>query len=195
MLHQSEIVRILHDLKKKYHVRLYTPYKYFEGLSTEQEVVSRFEDMRKKEYKPFDTDAVRPITKKSKYTRAFEKNFGTEHTTLESKSEVTGVPLDILQEVFRKGQAAWRTGHRVGATENQWAYARVHSFLTLGCTAFSSDFYLLEKAVQQMSAAQLQKFLRQPILCPAKTLESAFYKKRGAKEIIDQWIMAAAKTN
>jgi hypothetical protein len=185
-LTKSEIVHIVDDLKAKNNVRIYTPYKYFQGLTTQKQVVSRFHDMLKKQYKPFQTDAIKS-TKKSKYTIAFEKNFGPDHKTLSSKSEATGVPLDIIQEVFRKGQAAWRTGHRVGATENQWGYARVHSFLTLGCTAFASDFYLLEKAVKQMSTTQLKKFFQQPILCPSKTLQSAFYKKRGAKEIIEKW--------
>jgi hypothetical protein len=185
-LTKSEIIEIVEDLKTRNNIKIYTPYKYFQGLTTRGQVVSRFNDMRKKEYKPFETDAIRP-TKKSKYTIAFENNFGTDHKTLQSKSEATGVPLDIIQEVYRKGQAAWRTGHRVGATENQWGYARVHSFLTLGCTAFASDFYLLEKAVKQMSTAQLRKFFQQPILCPTKTLQNAFYKKRGAKEIIEKW--------
>jgi hypothetical protein len=53
-------------------------------------------------------------------------------TGLKNKSEETGVPIGILRAVFRRGMAAWKTGHRPGAGQEQWAYARVNSFLTKG---------------------------------------------------------------
>ena len=49
---------------------------------------------------------------------------------LKKKSEETGVPLEFLRIVMRRGMAAWRTGHRPGAGIHQWGYARVNSFLT-----------------------------------------------------------------
>lgn len=49
---------------------------------------------------------------------------------LKTKSEETGVPMEFLRIVMRRGMAAWRTGHRPGATQHQWGYARVNSFLT-----------------------------------------------------------------
>jgi len=49
---------------------------------------------------------------------------------LKTKSEETGVPLPMLRVIMRRGMAAWKTGHRPGATEHQWGYARVNSFLT-----------------------------------------------------------------
>ena len=51
---------------------------------------------------------------------------------LKTKSEETGVPIGLIRIVMRRGMAAWRTGHRPGATEQQWGYARVNSFLTKG---------------------------------------------------------------
>ena len=51
---------------------------------------------------------------------------------LKTKSEETGVPIDIIRIVMRRGMAAWKTGHRPGATEQQWGYARVNAFLTKG---------------------------------------------------------------
>ena len=51
-------------------------------------------------------------------------------TGLKNKSEETGVPIGLLRIVMRRGMAAWKTGHRPGATEQQWGYARVNSFLT-----------------------------------------------------------------
>jgi hypothetical protein len=53
-------------------------------------------------------------------------------TGLKNKSEETGVPIGILRAVFRRGMAAWKSGHRPGAGQEQWAYARVNSFLTKG---------------------------------------------------------------
>ena len=49
---------------------------------------------------------------------------------LKKKADETGVPIGIIRAVARRGLAAWRTGHRPGATQQQWAYARVNSFLT-----------------------------------------------------------------
>lgn len=51
-------------------------------------------------------------------------------TALKNKVEDTGVPIEFLRIVMRRGMAAWKTGHRPGATEQQWGYARVNSFLT-----------------------------------------------------------------
>ena len=41
--------------------------------------------------------------------------------------------------------AAWRTGHRPGTTPQQWAFARVNSFLT-GGGARKADADLWKKA-------------------------------------------------
>jgi hypothetical protein len=30
---------------------------------------------------------------------------------------------------MRRGLAAWKTGHRPGANQQQWGYARINSFL------------------------------------------------------------------
>jgi hypothetical protein len=53
-------------------------------------------------------------------------------TGLKNKADETGVPIGIIRAVMRRGMAAWKTGHRPGATEQQWGYARVNSFLTKG---------------------------------------------------------------
>jgi hypothetical protein len=53
-------------------------------------------------------------------------------TGLKNKSDDTGVPIGILRAVMRRGMAAWKSGHRPGVGQNQWAYARVNAFLTKG---------------------------------------------------------------
>ena len=51
---------------------------------------------------------------------------------LKKKSEKSGISYGILKKVYDRGMAAWRTGHRPGAGQEQWAYARVNSFITKG---------------------------------------------------------------
>jgi hypothetical protein len=51
-------------------------------------------------------------------------------TALKKKADETGVPIDIIRVVMRRGMAAWKSGHRPGANQQQWGYARVNSFLT-----------------------------------------------------------------
>ena len=49
---------------------------------------------------------------------------------LKKKSEKSGMPYGILKKVYDRGMAAWRGGHRPGASQQQWAFARVNSFIT-----------------------------------------------------------------
>ena len=51
-------------------------------------------------------------------------------TALKKKAEDTGVPIGIIRVIMRRGMAAWKSGHRPGANQQQWGYARVNSFLT-----------------------------------------------------------------
>ncbi|ASF00417.1 hypothetical protein [uncultured virus] len=49
---------------------------------------------------------------------------------LKKKADKSGMPYSILKKVFDRGMAAWKGGHRPGASQHQWAYARVNSFVT-----------------------------------------------------------------
>ena len=49
---------------------------------------------------------------------------------LKKKAEKSGMPYSILKKVYDRGMAAWKGGHRPGATQQQWAFARVNSFVT-----------------------------------------------------------------
>lgn len=51
-------------------------------------------------------------------------------TALKKKEKETGVPMEFLRIIMRRGMAAWKTGHRPGATQQQWGYSRLNSFLT-----------------------------------------------------------------
>jgi len=49
---------------------------------------------------------------------------------LKKKADKTGMPYSILKQVYNRGMAAWKGGHRPGTTPQQWAMARVNSFVT-----------------------------------------------------------------
>lgn len=80
-------------------------------------------------------------TKVSGHTKKFKQMFGesTEHilegqvdAALKKKAQKSGISKSILKQVYNRGLAAWRTGHRPGVTQHQWAMARVNSFATKG---------------------------------------------------------------
>jgi len=103
-------------------------------------------------YKGFKTD--RGVqTRKSGYTDAWRRRFPEAHS-LESKAAATGVPLRFIKASYNRGMAAWRTGHRPGATEQQWGYARVHSFLLCGKTALTTDSDLRREAIAASHTAR-----------------------------------------
>ena len=47
-----------------------------------------------------------------------------------AKAKKSGMPAGILRQVYNRGMAAWKTGHKPGASQQQWGYARVNSFVT-----------------------------------------------------------------
>lgn len=65
---------------------------------------------------------------------------------LKKKSDQTGFPQGILTQVWKRGYAAWKTGHVPGTTPQQWAMARVNSFVTGGKTTKMHDKKLYQQA-------------------------------------------------
>ena len=65
---------------------------------------------------------------------------------IENKSEKSGIPYGILKQVYDRGMAAWKGGHRPGTTPQQWAFARINSFITKGKTYYTADADLAKKA-------------------------------------------------
>ena len=118
--------------------KIYAPLKYFRGLGTLKEVETRYKKMLKRDYTKFKTD-VGIKTRTSSYTQKFRKKYGPDVKSLPEISKATGVPLKTLQTVYNRGLAAWRTGHRPGASPQAWGYARVHSFVTKGKTYYTAD--------------------------------------------------------
>ena len=103
-------------------------------------------------YKPAPGDA-RSDTKLSKWTKAYADKYGIDETeelqeeieALRKKSEKTGISYSILKQVYDRGMAAWKSGHRPGASQHQWAFARVNSFIMGGPTQKTTDADLWAK--------------------------------------------------
>jgi len=140
MLSDSDIRKKITQLRKS-EGKIYAPLKYFRGLNTLKNVETRYKKMLKRDYKPFKTDK-NVETKTSSYTSKFRKKYPGV-TKLKDISKVTGIPLKTLKTVYDRGLAAWRTGHRPGATAQAWAYARVHSFVMKGKTYYTADKNLI----------------------------------------------------
>ena len=54
------------------------------------------------------------------------------NASLRNKAKSANAPLGALRTIYNKGLAAWRSGHRPGAGQHQWAMARVNSVLAGG---------------------------------------------------------------
>ena len=124
---------------------MYWPEKYYRGLTRKQNLQRKRSATRRtkmswkdpKAYVPFKSDkGVK--TRKSSYTERFHKKYpGVK--SLSEISKATGVPVKTLQTVYDRGMAAWRTGHRPGASAQAWGMARVHSFVLHGKTYRTAD--------------------------------------------------------
>jgi hypothetical protein len=118
--------------------RIYAPLKYFKGLETLGQVETRYKKMLRKDYKDFKTDKGQK-TKTSSYTQKFRKRYGSDVKSLPDIAKATKIPLKTVKTIYNRGLAAWRTGHRPGASPQAWGYARVHSFATKGKTYYTAD--------------------------------------------------------
>ena len=128
---------------------------YFKGLNKKEKdrrektiaKRSKMKDNDPDAYKPFPTDKGEK-TKPSKYNAKFKKMFGELsedqkkmfmkelsakiEKSLKNKAKKANAPLGALKTIYNKGLAAWKTGHRPGASQHAWAMARVNSILTGG---------------------------------------------------------------
>ena len=178
---KKDVEKIIQEWKAKEGIRLYTPYKYFKGLDTKTLVLRKLQEMQRWKNEndttkiKFKTDKSVTKVKRSKYHDVFEKQYKiSSSSSLEQKSKVSGVPLNVLKKVFSKGVAAWKTGHRPGTNAIQWGNARVSSFLVLGCTVFSGDASLLYQVYETYLAknsVKLKRFFAQKPNCPQYKLE------------------------
>ena len=151
MLTTEKIQKYIPDIKKELGgIKVYTPIRYFQGLKTKAQMKQRIKTMyqfiqeakknpkKTKFIKPFKTDKGIK-TKKSSWTVAFYKKYGDKMKILKKKypnwdhfkkvAKVTGMKKSILKKAYDRGVGAYKTGHRPGATAEQWGYARMYSLI------------------------------------------------------------------
>lgn len=139
---------------------MYTPKRYFSGLSKTMKIkrrkeIKKFGSMswkNPKAYVGFKSN-IGSKTRKSSYTKSWNKLFPNVKS-LEEKAKATGVPLQYIRKSYNRGMAAWRTGHRPSATQQQWGYARTSSFLLKGKTYYTADSDLVKKAKAKSKSAK-----------------------------------------
>jgi hypothetical protein len=126
--------------------------KYTTGLSAstvakrKAQIRKRIKGAKKDRFAPLAGDA-KAKTRPSVHTKSLgrfreavsQRSSKSRAKTPKAKfiSSVAGelkIPASIVREVYEKGEAAWAVGHRPGATQSQWAKARVYSFVRKGNT-------------------------------------------------------------
>lgn len=112
------------------------PARYLEGLKgkdREKQIMSIL-DGKKRPKTSF-------VSKKSSWTQLFNSTYGSKvdsmdgGRTLKNIAKVTKITEKALEEVFKKGMAAYYNGgSRPNQTPESWAYARVYSYIMGGNT-------------------------------------------------------------
>ena len=158
------------------------PAKYYKGVAKSKkparddhfEKGAKMDDDNPAAYTPAPGDKDKSgklkKTKPSKYTLKYKKMFGDEFVLdekiagLVKKADKSGVSYSILKQVYNRGMAAWRTGHRPGTTPQQWAFARVNSFLTGGgARKADADLWSKAKASKKSKKEEVAALLKPPV--------------------------------
>ena len=148
------------------------PAKYFKGMSKSTKD-KRDAHFNKGKEGPAPGDATAK-TKPSKFNSKFKKMYGEEleeNAGLEKKAEKSGMPLSILKKVYNRGLAAYKGGHRPGATAPQWAMARVNSFVTKSKGTWGGADQDLAKKVRGESLEEEDNVAVRAALAKAKQVE------------------------
>jgi len=152
------------------------------------------DDDMDKNYKPAPGDAG-GTTKPSKHTKKFQQMFGKESIDslnekiegLVKKAEKSGMPYSVLKKVYDRGMAAWKTGHRPGTTPQQWAFARVNSFVTKSSGTWGGADKDLAKKVKGESYTYPNEYADHARdITPGESNK----KKKINKENIDEWFVS-----
>lgn len=107
---------------------------YKKSKKVSEHSIEYYDDLVLKElYNELFLDDNEVLEEKKKRKKAKKLSKRTRET-LKKKAKKANMPLGALTSVYRKGLAAWLTGHRQGVAQHQWAMARVNSFIRGGKT-------------------------------------------------------------
>jgi len=97
-----------------------------------------------------------------------------ENEGLKKKSAKSGISYGTLKKVYNRGMAAWKTGHRPGTTPQQWAMARVNSYIGKGKgTYYGADSDLSGKGKKE----SVDEAINAPILKTSKKHDAKHVKQ------------------
>jgi hypothetical protein len=125
--------------------------KYVKGLTKKQakEKVKNVKKSRElvkkgKKKEAFELAKKRPTIKSKKKgsgTIAFKKKYGDVKPLTRAFTTKTGVPMKAQKEVFERGEGAWVSAGSRSSVGNpqQWAYARLYTFVMDKGTRFDKD--------------------------------------------------------
>lgn len=80
-----------------------------------------------------------------------------ENAAVRKKAQKSGMSYSTLMKVYKRGVAAWNSGHRPGTTPQQWGLARVNSYVTKG----KGTYHGADKDLRE-DTTDLEEAIRQP---------------------------------
>ena len=150
---------IVMQLRKAVTLRGMRPVEFKDGKKVRVEVGHAQKFLSKyNQAKPADKEKMQAKAQKSH--GHFKSTIGEEFElnedpskSLKDKSEKSRIPVSILRSVYNRGMAAWKGGHRKGMAQQQWAHARVNSFISKGSGTWGkADKDLADKARAAMKS-------------------------------------------
>ena len=115
-------------------------------------------------------------------TKQIEENKG-----VAEKAKKSGIPKGILMKVYNRGMAAYGTGHRPGASQAQWAMARVNSFIGRGKGTWG-------KADKDLAAKARAAMKKEEVAEDVKATKERIKKEKDADKIKHDKMMDRART-
>ena len=150
---------IVMQLRKAVTLRGMRPVEFKDGKKVKVDVGHAQKFLSKyNQAKPADKEKMQAKAQKShghfKSTISEELELNEDPSkSLKAKSEKSRIPVSILRSVYNRGMAAWKGGHRKGMAQQQWAHARVNSFISKGSGTWGkADKDLAAKAKAAMKS-------------------------------------------
>lgn len=117
----------------------------------------------------------------------------TANAGLAAKAAKSGISIGTLRKVYNRGMAAWNSGHRPGTTPQQWAMARVNSYISHGSGTYGGADKDLHEEVDAVKALedslskptgydaidQMMDGIAKQCKITPKELHNSFVKKHG----------------
>ena len=154
-----------------------------------------------KEYKPhmmYDPKTGKGVMAKKKADHDKLKKLGYDHDDpstkqieenkgVAEKAKKSGIPKGILMKVYNRGMAAYGTGHRPGASQAQWAMARVNSFIGRGKGTWG-------KADKDLAAKARAAMKKEEVAEDVKATKERIKKEKDADKMKHDKMMDRART-